>query len=196
MESIYHPVAPRYDDHTAIRANGMWYQSWQSGYGDIIKRGFPKPSDDRVVLAELHSPLVPCFLHGWSGDIPFLVSEKARKAIEDGGLTGFKFGPVVVAKIATLGKRKRKAGSGEPEDAILKSKGIGLDAAPKLHSVKVTARVPAKPDHESGRHPKGWVSPFDLALPSQPPDLFRPELQGQLFPHGYFVLKGLDRVTK
>jgi hypothetical protein len=99
--SAYLPTSPSTDDHQDVRNNGMWYRPGQSGYADILKRGFPKPRDRRTILAELHSPLVPSFLHGGTAETPFLVTDAAREALEAARLTGFSFLPVVVAKLAT-----------------------------------------------------------------------------------------------
>jgi hypothetical protein len=178
---MFFPDAPRYDDCRYIRSNGMWYQSWQSGYFDILKRGFPKPADSRTVLAELRSPQTPDFLHGGSGDVPFLVSERARDALCGTELSGFTFDTVVVAKIATLGKRKERPRATEPEDAILRRRGVDLSLAPTLFAVRVIGRRRAIPDFSTGRHPSGSVSPFDLAKDEGTPDVFRPELDGQPF---------------
>jgi hypothetical protein len=176
METAYHPEAPRADDYGSLGVNGMWYQSWQSGYHDILKRGFPRPIDERTVLAELRSPNVPDFLHGGgSGEVPFLVSDWARRALEQNQIVGLEFVPVQVAKIATKGKRNRTSKRGEPEDAILKSRGVSLELAPKLFAGYVIGRVPALLDYECGRHPTGVVSPFELATPEQPCDIWRPQ---------------------
>jgi hypothetical protein len=56
-------------------------------------------------------------------------------------LIGFDFRPVVVAKIASKGIRMREQKRGEPEDRILKSRGIPLDSAPALHAVWVAGFV-------------------------------------------------------
>ncbi len=159
----------------------LWYQSWQAGYHDILKRGFPKPADDQTVLAELRSPKVGDFLHGGSGRIPFLIGQGARLAFESAGLTGFTLGPVVVAKIATKGVRKREVRAGEPEDAILKARGVPLALAPKLHAVHVTALVEVQPDFEGARAPGGWVSAFRLGPGEPASDLWQPAYRGEGF---------------
>jgi hypothetical protein len=159
----------------------MWYQPWQAGYEDILKSGFPKPSDGRAILAELRSPQVGDFLHGGGGEVPFLVGSRARGAFERSGLTGFEFGPVIVTKIATKGARRREVTTGEPEDPILKSRGIPLDNAPSLHAVRVTASVDVLPDYESGSTPSGWVSPFSIPRVDAAPDLWRPRYKGKPF---------------
>jgi hypothetical protein len=166
---------------TSNRVEAMWYQSWQSGFHDIIKRGFPKPTDERTILAELRSPQVDDFLHHGSGEVPFLVSAHAHDVLESSDLTGFEFGPVVIAKIATKGARKKESRVGEPEDAILKSRGVALDSAPLLFSVRVTGSVDIVPDFESGRTPSGWVSPFRISALSEMPDLWRPRYKGEPF---------------
>jgi len=159
----------------------MWYQSWQGGYEDILKRGFPKPADERTILAELHSPQLGDFLHNGTNEVPFLVGDRARKVFELHSLIGFEFGPVVVAKIATKGMRNKKVKAGEPEDSILKSKSVSLDAAPALYSVRITASVPVQPDYDSGKTPSGSVSPFRLATVDSMPDLWRPNHRGSNF---------------
>jgi hypothetical protein len=182
MEAAYHPEAPHADDYGWLRVTGMWYQSWQSGYHDILKRGFPRPIDERTVLAELHSPNVPDFLHGGGGgEVPFLVSDRARSTLEQNQVVGLEFVPVQVAKIATKGKRQRAPQAGEPEDAILKSRGVSLELAPKLFAAYVIGRVTALPEYESGRHPTDVVSPFELATPEQPCDVWRPQHDGKPF---------------
>lgn len=175
----YHPEEPKTDDYCSIQTNGMWYQSWQSGYHDILKRGFPRPENEHAILAELHSPSVPDFLHGGSGDVPFLVSEHARGVLEAHHTTEIEFAPVHVAKIATKGMRRRVGRSGEPEDTIRKPRDISLNHAPTLFAV--IGRTQVNPDYESGRHPTGVVSPFDFDDPVATPDLWRPEYRGEPF---------------
>lgn len=177
--SAFLPHPAKGDDYAGIRTNGMWYQSWQSGYHDILKRGFPRPDDPEAILAELHSPQVPDFLHGGAASVPFLVRAKVRTVLEQEPMQGFHFAPVVVAKMATLGKRRYRAGgAGEPEDVILKSKGVALDAAPELYAVYVDALVNVTPDHPSGRHPCGNLSPFERPGAGGGVDLWRPSYRG------------------
>jgi len=152
--------------YRSARIEYMWYQPWQAGYHDILKRGFPKPTDDQTILAELRSPNMGDFLHGGTGEVPFLVGDHAREAFERSRLTGFEFGPVVVAKIATKGMRRRETSAGEPEDAILKSRGVPLDCAPSLHAVRVSARTEVLPDYESGKTPVDRCRPFASHLMS------------------------------
>ena len=183
----YHPAAAPVDDYESVRLNGMWYQSWQAGYHDVLRRGFPRPVDEHAVLAELHSPNVPDFLHGGGGgEVPFLVSGNARSVLEQSRLVGLEFAPVVVAKIATKGKRRRSIRTGEPEDAIRKSRGVPLELAPTLFAAYVVGRVGALPEHESGRHPSGTVSPFELALADEPRDIWRPEYNNEPLSHWVF----------
>ncbi len=163
------------------RIEAMWYQSWQSGYHDILKRGFPQPPDDRTILAELRSPHVDDFLHHGSGEVPFIVNAHAHDILKSSSLTGFEFGSVVVAKIATKGARKKESRVGEPEDAILKSRGVALDSAPFLFSVRVTGAVEVEPDFECGRTPSGWMSPFSISALGELPDLWRPRFNGEPF---------------
>lgn len=164
----------------------MWYQSWQAGYDDILKRGFPPPADERTILAELRSPHVGNILHGGSGDVPFLVDVRTREIFERSGLTGFVFGAVVVAKIATKGARSRKVTTGEPEDSIVKSRGVTLDDAPILHAVRITSAVEVLPDYESGKTPSGCVSPFRLRPGISTPDLWLPSYRGRVFSAWWF----------
>ncbi|NOT22362.1 MAG: hypothetical protein HOP22_06505 [Nitrospiraceae bacterium] len=179
----YHPTPESTDDYSSVRVNGMWYQPWQSGYDDILKHGVPRPTDKRTILAELHSPHVPDFLHGGgSGEVPFLVTERARSVLEKHRLTGFDFAPVLVAKIATKGKRTRGTRGGEPEDSILKARGISLVEAPILFAVYVVGRVDVLPDQESGRHPSGCVAPFQIVGErAEGADLWRPQYRGVAF---------------
>lgn len=177
---VFHPRAPLVDDYDGIRVNGMWYQSWQGGYDDILKRGVPRPHDERTILAELHSPHVPDFLHGGgSSEVPFLVSDRARQVLESRHITGLEFAPVQVVKIATKGARSRPSRSGEPEDVILKAKGVTLDLAPTLFAAYVVGKATARLDVASGRLPSGAISPFDLDPPSPPCDIWRPEHAGR-----------------
>jgi hypothetical protein len=135
------------------------------------------------VLAELHSPNVPDFMHGGgSGEVPFLVSERAKRALEDRKIAGLEFAPVEVAKIATKGKRQRSSLlAGEPEDAILRSRGVSLDLAPTLFAAYVVGRLTVVPEYESGRHPTGVVSPFELVAAEEPWDIWRPTYRGEPF---------------
>ena len=176
MRAFYPQGKPRTN-----RIEAMWYQPWQAGYHDIIKRGFPKPSDDRIILAELRTAHVEDFLHQGADDVPFLVSARARAAFEKCSLTGFDFGPVAVAKIASKGLRNQEQKTGEPEDGILKARGIGLDSAPALFAVWVTGFVEVVPDYESGKTPSGAVSPFRAAFTFQGPDVWRPRYRGVTF---------------
>jgi len=159
----------------------MWYQAWQSGYDDILKRGVPRPGDPRTVLADLHSPVVPSFLHGSTAQVPFLVTSATRKYLEQTGLTGFEFADVVVTRIATTSRSRRASRGGEPEDVILKFSGGDLADAPTLHAVHVTGGVEVRPDIPGGRHSSGAVSPFDLPSEFTPCDLWRPLLDGRAY---------------
>lgn len=159
----------------------MWYESWQSGYDDILERGFPAPKDDKTILAELRSPKVGDFLHGGHGDVPFLVNDRTRKVFEKFKLTGLEFGPVVIAKIGTKGLRKREVKHGEPEDPILKSGGVSLKLAPLLHAIRITASVTIVPDYKSGRTRSGFVSPFSLPRVVPRHDLWRPRFNSKNF---------------
>lgn len=117
----YLPYSDTPSDYDNIRINGMWYREWQSGYYDILKRGYPRPKHKTTILAELYSPVTPDFLHGGDGDVPFLVSPRARALIRKHRLTGVQFSAVEIVKIATTGKRKARSRAGEPEDLIMKA---------------------------------------------------------------------------
>jgi hypothetical protein len=163
------------------RIDAQWYQPWQSGYHDILKRGFPRPDDGRTILAELHSPRIYDFLHPGVGDVPFLVSKRGRDVLDQRELSGFEYAPVEISKIATKGLRSRKVKGGEPEDSISKARGIDLAMAPQLFAVYVTGRIVVIPDDLSGRTPSGCVSPFCLTEVDDGPDLWRPEYNGVSF---------------
>lgn len=169
------------ENPTSNRFEAMWYQPWQSGYHDILKRGFPKPRDEQAVLVELRTPYTDDFLFDGARDIPFLVSARARQILERHDLTGFSFGSVVVAKIATKGLRRRESKAGEAEDSILKSQGVALDSAPQLFSVRITGTVEVVPEHSSGKTPAGWISPFHMTEVKQEFDLWQPAREGVAF---------------
>ncbi len=182
MTRFYHADSTAKGDAAYIRANGMWYRSWQAGYDDILKRGVPQPRNRRTILAELHSPQVSSFLHD-SGDaeVPFLVTKQVRQLFDAAQLTGFRYAPVKVVKIATHGLRPRVSRAGEPEDAILKAKGVTGVPAPRLFAVYVTAAVEVVPRYLSGEHPSGMTSPFSVTRKRIPYDLWRPTYRGGPF---------------
>ena len=121
---VYLPQPESGSDYQSIRRNGMWYQHWQSGYSDILKKGHPRPPNQDTILAELHSPQIDDFLHGGSGAVPFLISERALAVFQESGFTGYGLASVEVVKIARKGEKKRKVSSGEPEDAILSRRDV------------------------------------------------------------------------
>src|SRR5262245_58455760 len=113
------PYSDPPSDYDNIRINGMWFQEWQGGYHDILKRGYPRPKHKTTILAELHTPVTPDFLHGGGdGAVPFLVSPRARKIIRHHRLSGVSFSSVEVVKVATQGLRRGRSRSGEPADLI------------------------------------------------------------------------------
>ena len=171
------------DDYSHIRADGMWYQEWQGGYHDILKMGYPRPKHKTTILAELHSPHVPDFMHGGAADVPFLVSSRAKKVIRDNQLTGIRFSRVEIAKIATKGKRRRNTKSGEPEDQILKATDQAANTIiPTLHAAYTIGRLEVIPQYNTGRCPHtGYVSPYELPETDQMPDLWRPTIDGRTF---------------
>jgi hypothetical protein len=179
----YFPTEPSGSDYETIPKNGTWYEEWQSGYDDIIKRGFPRPRTKKTILAELHSPQIEDFLHGGE-QVPFLVSSEVHQFLRSAKFTGFKFLPVVVAKIATKGVRRRNSRSSEPEDAIMKARDVKEKVAlPKLFGVEVTGKVEVIPDFASGRCGEDdCVSPFRLPPGNRaPPDLWTPVIGGKSF---------------
>jgi hypothetical protein len=174
--NIYLPREEPEDDYTFIRRNGMWYQYWQAGYSDILKKGYSKPKDKHTILAELYSPKIDDFLHGGICDVPFLISEKTRKVFEQCNFTGYRLAKVEIVKIATKGKRKRRIKSGEPEDIVMKASNKSKEVIlPKLYAVWVTGRVEVIPDYPSGKAPDRGASPFEIPDKLlEIPDLFRP----------------------
>jgi hypothetical protein len=179
----YLPYSDPPSDDANIRINGMWYQEWQGGYHDILKRGYPRPKHKTTILAELHSPATPDFLHGGAADVPFLVSPRARSIMRKLRLTGVRFSSVEIVKVATKGKRRTRSRVGEPEDLILKaadqSNSVRL---PTLYAARVVGRLEVIPEYPSGRCPRiGYVSPYDLPAIGEMPDLWRPTIQGRTF---------------
>ena len=170
-------------DYDNIRVNGMWYQEWQGGYHDILNRGYPRPRYKTTILAELHSPITPDFLHGGSTDVPFLVSPRSKALMRHHSLTGFRFSKVEIAKIATKGARKGKPKCGEPEDQIMKAKDQAVNVdRPTLYAVRVVGRLEIIPEYSTGYCPvTGYVCPFDLPKTGRMPDLWRPTINGRTF---------------
>lgn len=179
----YLPYSDPPSDYANIRINGMWYQEWQGGYHDILKRGYPRPKHKTTILAELHSPTTPDFLHGGADDVPFLVSPKARSIMRKFHLTGVRFSSVEIVKVATKGKRGTRSRGGEPEDLIMKAKDQSSRVVlPKLYAARVVGRLEIIPDYPSGRCPRiGYVSPYNLSATGEMPDLWRPTIQGRTF---------------
>jgi hypothetical protein len=166
--SVYLPYSDPPSDYENIRINGMWYQEWQGGYHDILKRGYPRPKYKTTILAELHSPVIVDFLHGGATDVPFLVSARAQAVIRKNQLRGIKFSAVEIAKIATKGIKA--------ED---QSREVDL---PKLYAARVVGRFEIIPDYPSGRCPGiGYVTPYDFHSDREMPDLWRPTIRGRTF---------------
>src|SRR5437899_3223895 len=105
----YLPCSDPSSDYAHIHVNGMWYQAWQGGYHDILKRGYPRPKNKTTILAEIHSPTTPDFLHGGAADVPFLVSPRAKALMRRHRLSGVGFSSVEIVKIATKGIRKGRS---------------------------------------------------------------------------------------
>jgi len=115
----------------------------------------------------------------------------------DAGFTGYRLASVEVVKVATKGKRQKKARSGEPEDAIGKNYDVKDSVnVPILHAVYITGRVPAILDFPTGKAPCGYVSPFDLALDTTDcPDLFNAEHQEKRFSAWTFCSERFRRIV-
>jgi len=178
MEAFY-VTDPGVDDWEYIRRNGWWYSPGTAGYDDVLKRGHPRPEDERTIFAELYSPVTEDFLHRLGGldDVPFLASERAASCLEEVNLSGFLLGPVEVVKIATTGRRRSRAvtGRGEPEDLILKARDkISVVSVPRLFAVHVIGTVSVAYDHVTGKDPEtGYGSPFELPEQAEIPDLWQ-----------------------
>ena len=170
-------------DYTDLHMNGMWFQEWQSGYDDILRRGYPRPKRRTTVLAELYSPDTPDFLHGGDFNVPFLVSERTRGLFRKHAFTGIRFSSVEIVKVATKGKRKTNPKTGEPEDQIVKARNrSGIITPPKLFAVRVVGRLEIDPDYPPGCCPgHRCVTPFNLPRTEEMPDLWRPTLRGRSF---------------
>ena len=198
---IFHPAGPLLDDYESARINGEW---WQARYDHLVR---PRrrsegivPADEHAILAELYRPDTADFLHGSSGPVPFLVSAKARAALENANLGGFATYPVTIIKIATKGKRRRQGrlGTGEPGDEITKgSNQLGYVDAPSLFSVWITATVAVVPDHAGGVYPNGrFVCPFELPTQFDDSlDLWRPCVAEHVLPWS-FCSERFKRVTE
>lgn len=161
----------------------MWYQEWQSGYADILKRGYPRPQFKTTILAELQSPTVPDFLHGSTEDVPFLVATRTKKILQQHRLTGIRFSRVEIVKVATRGMKNRGTKRGEPEDQISKAGNrVSHVELPKLHAAYVIGRLDIIPDSPTGRVPgTRYVTPYDLPRRGTMPDLWRPTIKGRTF---------------
>lgn len=179
----YLPYSVPGSDYAHIRINGLWYQEWQAGYHHFLKRGYPRPSRKTTVLAELHSPVTPDFLHGGDGDVPFLVSPRARAVIRQHGLTGVRFSSVEVVKVATKGSRIGPSPRRGPEDLITKARDqLNAESIPKLYAARVCGRFEIVPQFPSGVYPEiGYVTPYDLPATGDMPDLWRPTIRGRTF---------------
>jgi hypothetical protein len=179
----YLPYSDPPSDYANIRVNGMWYQEWQAGNHDILKRGYPRPKHKTTILAEFHSPITTDFLHGGAADIPFLVSKKAKALMRNHRISGVRYSSVEIVKIATKGRRKGRAIVGEPANLILKARDQSRAVVlPKLYAARVVGRVEIIPEYPSGRCPRiGYVTPYDLPETGDMPDLWRPTIRGKAF---------------
>jgi hypothetical protein len=196
--NIYLPHPEQGNDYQRIRRNGMWYQHWQAGYSDILKKGYPQPKSQETIIAELYSPKIDDFLHGILGEVPFLISERALEVFKESGITGFRISSVEVAKIATKGIKKGRDSEGEPEDAIFSRRDVKKEVfVPTLYAVYITGHVQAIPDFPSGCSPSGNISPFAIKLnSSEVPDLFQPEVDGKSFSNWSFCSERFKTIVE
>src|SRR5215212_3152199 len=155
---------PKYDDFEAVIKNGFAHTSEASGYSDVIKKGYPRPSDPKTILAELYSVDVPPVL--WSTLTPvwkcaFLVTDKLLHELQERGFSGFEPVSVEIARVATKGRKRsiKKEYSGEPEDLILKRKNLLKDVKnlPILWGVAITGEMALKRKDENLQ---GRMQPF------------------------------------
>lgn len=162
----------------------MWFGPGTAGYADAIKGRRANPGDTRTILAELYSPSVEDFLFdGLMGDVGFLVSDRARLALDSAQLVGFWFGPVEIIKVATKGRRFRSSSRGEPEDLIERRRNVVHEVAlPRLHAVHVTGRFAVIPEGPAG----GKVAPFTIPASNAMPDLWKPIVAGVLHANWVF----------
>ncbi len=178
---------PEYSDYELIKRNGLWSSPGTFGHEQDLKKliaaGGSKPADPETILAELYAPHTDDFLHGLDREVPFLCSEKATRILTARGLTGFRFGPVEVVKIATKGRGKSRepSGGGEPEDLIEKpSNKIGSVPVPRLYAVRVTGSLDVVPDKDWSGHVR-YTPPFSLPEESEgSPDLWRPRIHREV----------------
>jgi len=173
--NYYRLHQPTYNDYEAVINNGFAYTSEQSGYFDLIKKGHLKPSDTRIILAEMYSTNVPPVL--WSTLAPvwicaFLVTDQLLHEFQKMGFSGFDPVPVELAKVATKGKIKssKKEYSREPEDLIYKRKNLlkEIKELPTLWGIAINGEMALKPKEQNLLN---RMQPFSFASASSP-DLF------------------------
>lgn len=182
---LYVMQKPRYgSDYRALAVNGLGYTREVSGYHDVIKRGYPEPSDPRTVLLELQSPQCPPVLwatggYGWVS-VSFVARGDFIERLCRQGVTGFETCPVEVVKVSSRGRRIKGAG-GEPEGQILKRSNV-LEVVRHelsvLNGVIVTGRLEVRlASTETG---DGRVQAY---VPVSEPavDLCRPYLDGKRY---------------
>jgi hypothetical protein len=185
MNRLYLMHMPRYDsDYKARDVNGLGYTREVSGYHDVIRRGYPEPSDPRTVLLELRS--LKCSPVLWATgafawiSVSFVARQDFIDRLCEQGVTGFETCPVEVVKVASRGRRKRSS-SGEPEDRILKQPNVQeavRNDLPALCGVIVTGCLEVR--LVSDRTEEKRVQPY---VPVSEPDvdLCRPFLDGERY---------------
>ena len=90
--NYYRIHGPKYNDYEEVIKNGFAYTKEQSGYYDLIEKGYPTPLNIKTILAELYSPNVPPVL--WSTltavwICAFLITDKLLKEFQKKGFSGF-----------------------------------------------------------------------------------------------------------
>jgi len=183
--TYYRVHEPQYkSDYEFMSKNGTAYTSEQAGYFDILRKGYPKPSNPNTILAELYSPNVPPVL--WATldrRVSFLVTDAFLKTLKAWGIEGFLLTPVEITKVAVKGRRKSSAKeySGEPEDMILKRKNVlkKVDNLPTLWGIEIVGEVQVEPLEV----PKDiFSSVMSFKFTTQPStDLFQPVCQNRRY---------------
>lgn len=174
--NYYRIHEPKYSsEYEYVIKNGFAYTNEATGYFDLIKKGYPKPSDPRIILAELYSTKVPPVLWATLTAVwicAFLVTDKLLNEFRKRGFSGFQTTPVEIAKVATKGKIRsnKKEYSGEPDDLILHRKNLlkEVNDLPTLWGIAITGEMALKP---KGERSQDRMQPYLFASESSR-DLF------------------------
>ena len=83
-------------------------------YGSILLTGMTghQPRKDGLLQLERTGPFAPPIAHSWPG---FVVTDEFRKKLENSGLTGFSFKPVIKKHIVRLEWEKWDKNAPDPE---------------------------------------------------------------------------------